>query len=338
MSRIRPNPVRFIFLSLLSVGLALAQTPRIGVVEFYGIREVSESDLREALGVKIGGSLPSSKADVEERLESVSGVVRARLEAACCEDGSAILYVGIDEKGGTHFNYRQAPEADLDLPEEIREKYREFLRSLEEAGRAGNAAEDLTQGHSLLSDPATRAIQQQFVDLAAKYQDELRTVLRTAESEELRAIAAYVIGYTPKKSAIVNDLQYALQDPDDTVRSNAMRSLAALAVLERKDPESGLRISPTWFIEMLNSLAWTDRNNAAVALVTLTEDRNESDLSQLKERALPSLVEMAGWQHLPHALPAYILLGRVAGIPEGELQETWSSGNRAKVIERFKTP
>ncbi|MGH9631939.1 MAG: HEAT repeat domain-containing protein, partial [Bryobacteraceae bacterium] len=322
-------------LIFLSAGLALAQAPRIGLIEFYGVREASKSDLSEAIGVKPGDPLPSSKADVEERLEAVSGVVRARVEAACCEEGQAILYVGIDEKGMHHFNYRLPPEADLDLPEEIKEKYREFLGALEEAGRAGNAAEDLTEGHSLLSDPAARAIQRQFVALAAKHENELRNVLRTAESPELRAIAAYVIGYAPKKKAIVNDLQYALQDPDDTVRSNAMRSLAALAVLERKNPEAGFRIAPTWFIEMLNSVAWTDRNNAAVALVTLTEDRDESDLSQLKDRALPALVEMAGWRHLAHALPAYILLGRIAGMPEKELQDTWSSGNREKVIERF---
>jgi len=80
-------------------------------------------------------------------------------------------------------------------------------------------------------------------------------------------------------------------------------------------PDAQVKISPTWFIEMLNSLVWTDRNNGAVALVNLTESRDAGTLDQLRDRALPSLVEMARWQYLQHALPAYILLGRAAGMP-----------------------
>jgi hypothetical protein len=55
-------------------------------------------------------------------------------------------------------------------------------------------------------------------------------------------------------------------------------------------------------------------------------------LRQLRERTLPSLIEMARWKHLPHALPAYILLGRTAGIPEKELQDSWAKGERERVI------
>ena len=83
---------------------------------------------------------------------------------------------------------------------------------------------------------------------------------------------------------------------------------------------------------MLNSIIWGDRNNAAVALVTLTDTRDEKVLEQLRERALPALAEMAAWKHLPHALPAYILLGRAGGIKEEELQDAWSKGQRNTVI------
>jgi hypothetical protein len=31
---------------------------------------------------------------------------------------------------------------------------------------------------------------------------------------------------------------------------------------------------------------------------------------------------------LTHALPAYILLGRVAGLSENQIQESWSKGER----------
>jgi len=66
-----------------------------------------------------------------------------------------------------------------------------------------------------------RALQEAFVDLATTYPTELRNVLREGANEEQRAMAAYIIGYAPNKMRVVNDLQYALQDPDDTVRNNA---------------------------------------------------------------------------------------------------------------------
>jgi hypothetical protein len=85
---------------------------------------------------------------------------------------------------------------------------------------------------------------------------------------------------------------------------------------------------------MLNSLVWTDRNNAAVALVTLTERRDAAIIEHLRERALPALVEMARWKHLPHALPAFILVGRVAGMREATIQEAWNKEQREPVIRK----
>ncbi len=331
--------LRLLLTSLIAAGLACAQAPRIGIIDFYGLRKVPESKVRKALAVAEGGALPSSKGDVEMRIEEISNVVESRLEAACCDDaGKTILYVGIEEKGSPHFNYREPPTENISLPAEIIPVYAKFLQAVAIASRTGKVAEDLTNGHSLMSDPDVRALQEQFIGFAAKYTEDLRKVLRNGVNEEQRAIAAYVIGYAPNKARVVNDLEYALQDSDDTVRNNAMRSLAAFAVLQRKNPSSEIKISPTWFIEMLNSIIWSDRNNAAVALVTLTDTRDEKILAQLRERALPALTEMASWKHLPHALPAYILLGRAGGMKEEELQNAWSKGERAAVIKRLSTP
>jgi hypothetical protein len=142
-----------------------------------------------------------------------------------------------------------------------------------------------------------------------------------------------VLGYAPSKAGVVDDLQAALRDPDDTVRNNAMRALSAIAVLAAREPSPSLRVSPTWFIEMLDSLIWSDRSTAAVTLVTLTERRDGDILSHLKERSLTTLMEMAQWKHLPHALPAYILLGRVAGMEEEAIRQAWSGGDRGVVVE-----
>jgi hypothetical protein len=304
------------------------------VIEIYGLRQVRAEKIRDALGVKEGEKLPPSKGGAEERMEAVEGVVRARLEAACCEEGRLILYTGIEERSGPRFALRTAPEGDAVLPDEIVAAYRQFLTAAREAGRTGKTSEDLSRGYSLLHHPDAREAQLRFVDLANKHLELLRRVLRESSNEEHRAIAAYVIGYADRKEEILGDVQYALQDPDEAVRANAIRAVAALAVYASKNPQAELKVSPTWLIEMLNSVVWTDRNNAAVALVTLTESRDPGILEQLRNTALPSLREMAGWRHLPHALPPYILLGRALGVPETELQETWRKGERDQLIRR----
>jgi len=301
-------------------------------MDFYGLRKVPESRIRNVLAVREGDPLPPSKGDTEEHLDQIPGVVESHLEAVCCDSGKMILYVGIEEKGAPHFDLHDAPDRDLNLPEDITSTYRRFLEAFEAAVRRDAAAEDLTHGHSLMADPSARAIQQEFIPLAKARLKELRDVLRYSQDEDQRAVAAYVIGYAPQKADIVDSLQNALQDSDAGVRGNATRSMIALAVLAKLDPRAGIKIEPTWFIEMLNSLSWTDRNNALKALQILTDSRDPATLEQVRDRALASLVEMAQWKTLSHALPAFILLGRVAGWSEDQTQAAWTRGDRASVI------
>lgn len=316
-------------LFLAIAGLACAQ-PKIGVIDFYGLHKTPEAKLRQALGVREGDPLPRSKGDTEERIDHISGIVESHLEAVCCEAGQMVLYVGIEEKGAPHFDLREAPDGDLALPEDIRKTYQRFI----DASRPGQRGEDLTEGHALSSNPEAREIQEQFVPIAKQYLPELRHILRDSSDEEQRAIAAYVIGYYEDKKFIVDDLQFALKDADAGVRANAVRGLKALAVYAHLHPEAGVKIEPTWFIEMLNSLSWTDRQQALGVLQILTDGKNQSALDQIRERALGSLVEMARWKSLEHALPAYLLLGRVAGLPDNQVQDAWNRGDREWVISQ----
>ncbi|MFN3325401.1 MAG: HEAT repeat domain-containing protein [Bryobacteraceae bacterium] len=324
-------PTLLLILATAAAPLA-AQVPEIGAIEFYGLRKVPQERLRRALGVREGERLPPSKGDMEERLEQVEGVVRAHVEAACCEEGKAILYVGIDERGGHHYELRPPPVEDLELPSHILEAYARFLDAFGRAARAGDTEEDLREGHILLSNLACRVEQQRFVGIAELNTEILASVLRRAEDPEHRAIAAYIIGYSPKKRMVIPDLQYAMQDPDPAVRTNAIRALHAVAVLGLSDRSQGIRVTPTWFIELLNSLYWKDRHEAVRALVSFTEDRDRGVLDQLRQRSLHALIEMAGWRSLPHALPAYVVLGRVAGIGEKQILESWAKGEREVVL------
>jgi hypothetical protein len=305
--------------------------PVIGTLDFYGLRKVTEAKVRQALGVHEGDVLPPSKGDVEGRLDAIPGVVESHLEAVCCDNGKITLYVGIEERGAPHFELHDVPDGDAELPGEIDSAYRRFLDAYATAARQGYTKEDLTKGYARSEDLATRAIQEMFPSIVADHLPELRATLRNSSDEEQRATAAYVIGYAPDQKSVVNDLQYALRDADPGVRVNAARSLIAFA-------GAGIKVEPTWFIEMLNSLSWTDRTRALAALQILTDSRNQTVLDQIRERALPALVEMARWKTLAHALPAFLLLGRLTSLSDKQIQDAWSRGDRESVIaEALKT-
>lgn len=310
--------------------------PKIGIIDYFGLKKANRERIEKALEVKPGGPLPKSKGEIEGQIELVNNVLRAQLEAVCCENGDAILYVGILEKGGPVFELREPPtDETVRLPEAIVDTWQLFMEQLQNAVREGKAEEDLTNGHSLMQHAAARELQLKFPELVDANLPAVRDVLRKSVDETERAIAAYVIAYTTKKIEIVDDLQYAIQDPDDGVRNNAMRSLASLAVLARLKPATGLAISSTWFVEQMNSMAWSDRNKAAFALVSMTEGRDPRTLNILKERALDSMVDMARWQHLPHALPGFILLARSAGWEEKRIQDAWAAGTHKAAVDEI---
>lgn len=323
-------------LLVLSGSAPVTAQPRIAELEIFGVRKTPLERIRRVLNVKPGDPLPRSKGDLEEKLGAIAGVVQARLEAWCCEDGKAVLYVGILEKGAVGFEYRPEPAGDAVLPEEVVAAYRGFTSALNRAVAEGDTEEDLTRGHSLMKNINCRVAQERFVGLAQLYPQLLRLVLRESPEPEHRAIAAYVIGYAESKRAVVEDLQAALRDPDEGVRANAARALKAIAVLAASDPELGIRVETTWFVEMLNSVVLSDRLEGLRALLQFTEKPAESTLKHIRERALPSLFEMARWKHLQHALPAYLLLGRVAVAPEAEMQQAWVRGEREKMLENLR--
>ena len=326
--------VHFLALLLLAPTLSLAQYPPIGIIDFYGLRKVSAEEVGNLLGIQKGDAFPSSKqADLERRLAGIPGVVKAHLELVCCEADKAILYVGIQETGALRLLFRKPPKSHLALPQGIVKTYRQFENALQEAVLKGDAADDISQGHSLMANPAARALQERFVVYAGQYRQDLHRVLRHSADAEQRAVAAWVIGYTPKKTAAVDDLEYAIRDSDDGVRNNAMRALWAIASFAKRRPELGIRIPPAPFIGLLNSIVWSDRNKAMAVLDPLTWDRDAQALRELRDGALLSLAEMARWKSMGHAMAAYVLLGRVGGLSEQEIAESWSRGERERVIK-----
>ena len=321
-------------IALLVAASAVAQAPQIGEINFYGLHKVTPAQILSTLHLRAGGPLPPSKGELEDLLEKIPGVVLARVEAVCCEGPEAALFIGIEERGAPHPAFRSQPESSATLPDPLLETYQRFLEAVERAALKGNAGEDLTAGHSQMADREARACQEQFAAFATEHVDELRDVLRNSSEPAHRAAAAVVIGYGPKKREIVNDLQYALQDPEPAVRASAARSLAAVAVLAGRQPELEIHIEPTWFLEMLNSIVLSDRMESAKALLILTDGSNQAALARIRESGLGPLAEMARWKTPRYALPPFLLLGRAGGMSDAQIHELWQKGDREAVIRQ----
>jgi hypothetical protein len=193
-----------------------------------------------------------------------------------------------------------------------------------------------------MADSETRAIQEKFRPLVARDLLLIDRVLRESADPEQRTAAAYILQYTPRgphtTKIMVDALQYALRDREENVRSNAMRALKAVAIGAKLHPDQEIRLEPTWFIELMNSIVYSDRRDAALALVNLTESRDPGTLTLLRGRALESVLEMAKWQDLKTALPAFILAGRLAGIEEKDIGQAWVGGQREEVLAAASSP
>jgi hypothetical protein len=327
-SKIAVN-VFFLFLLLVS---ARGQAPPVGIIDFYGLRTVSESQVRGALQLKEGGNLPSSRKDVEKRLAGLPNVERARLNAICCEAGKLILYIGIQEKGASILKFRPAPRGKVVLPEEIIKVVNDFYKALSEAVQKGEVEEDDSSGHSLMKNAEVRAAQEKFLPLANRNLPLLRQVLYRSSNAEHRAFAAQLIAYYDDKNSIVKDLVYGMSDENEAVRNSSIRALGVLARYALNSPKKKISVPAASFIDLLNSLEWTDRNKASLALWQLTEKRDRNTLLSLRKNALESLIEMSRWKTAGHALSSFVLLARIGGVPEDEIMKLWESGEREKVI------
>ena len=179
--------------------------PVVGAIDYYGFNKVQRETIRKIVNVKEGDRFPSSKAEAEERILQNGGVAEAHLEAVCCSDGKLILYIGIEERGGAHFDVREPPEGESILPEEVTTAYQQYRGALENAAHNGITSEDLTQGYSLSADPDVRALQQKFPALVKKYSGALREVLRSSFDENQRMAAVTLLAYNATRRESVTD-------------------------------------------------------------------------------------------------------------------------------------
>jgi hypothetical protein len=319
-------------LTLFSLGQADFQMPSIQTIDFYGLRTVTQAQVRKALQIKEGDAPPESTLPAQLRVEAIDRVIHARLNFVCCEKGKTTLYVGIQEQDVPSLEFRPAPTGAVRLPFDVPPAGAAFDTAFQRAMEGGDHAEDQSAGHSLMHFQEARVAQQKFITLAALHPAILHDVLRNSADARQRALAAQILAYAADKRDVVADLIYATRDPDDGVRNNSTRALWLIAKFAQRKPELGIQVPPTVFIDLLNSLVWTDRNKSSDALMETTFNHDPAVLAEIRAKALPSLVEMARWKAISHAQPAIFLLGRIGGMSEDDIQAAIDRGDRQAVI------
>lgn len=330
---------------LFLVTTSEGQLPPVGIIDFYGLRSVSEKDVLSVLKIKKGDDAIEAIKSMEENkklLKSLPNVEDVSMSLICCDDfeGKSMIFVGIREKGVPVLSFRAAPQAKIQLPEIVIKAGEDFQKAFLKAVENQDFSEDDSQGHALFGNKETRSIQERFIVLASRHLKILRRVLRRSSDARQRALAAQIIAYSKDKKGIVGDLVFGMNDPDSGVRNDSTRGLIILAKYARANPGLGIKIPMTVFVRMLNSLEWTDRNKSAGALDVITEKRDLTLLAALKRESLASLIEMARWKNPGHAQSAFNILGRIGGFSENEIKELWKAEDRErqiqKVLERLK--
>jgi hypothetical protein len=311
---------------------AAAQPTSVGAVDFYGARTVARDRLQRALGVRVGDSVSTSNATLSQRLLAVPGVAEADVTLVCCLDGRSMIFAGIRESGQRGLAFHAAPTGIARLPREVESAGAAFDSAFMLAVRAGDFAEDVSQGHALMHFAAAHAAQERFIPLAAQYVGQLRDVLRHSADANERALASRVMAYVADKRTVIDDLELAMRDPDSEVRNNATRALWLIARLGQQTPALGIQVPPQPFVDLLNSVVWSDRNKSSFALMELTQPRDPSLLRALRTGALPSLIDIARWTSRNHAMPGIVILGRIGAMPDSAIFARLQSGDVSAVI------
>lgn len=334
---------RHFFLSILFVlfyKASLAQNFKVGSVEVYGNRKIATGTVLGHLTIKAGDSIAAANFNrdaIIATLKKIAGVKYATINPVCCDtSGNMMLFIGIGETSDVILKLRTAPTADIQLPQEAITAYRNFSIQLDSAMQNRQGTEDDSNGYALMNYPPARYEQNKFVGIAGKYFTQLVKVLHYSKYAEQRAAAAQIIAYAANRKMVVAQLLFAADDPDEETRNNAVRALGILGGYASLHPGENIIIPSGPFIKMLNSIVWTDRNKGAGVLLQLTQSRNLKLLQEIKQYALPSIIEMAKWQDRSHAIYSFFILGRIAGVSEEKLSAHYDSPGWPEMVNAME--
>lgn len=315
--------------------VAQLEDARVGIVDFYGLEGLDVEQLRASITAHRGERFvwPGTRDRLLDEAAKAAGRPVTHFSPVCCDDsGSWILYLGFS-RGDPSADLRPKPTGDAALPPHLIGLYDEFMAILPASLKhSAGRADDYSKGYSVSLYEPMRALQLRMREAAITREATILRVLASAADDKHRSAAALLAGYTTHSKRQIEALVGASRDPNSTVRNNATRGLGVLAAT----PAFARLIPPEPFIEKLSSPVWSDRNKGLMLLEPLTRDRNANVLLAIEAKAVDALIEMARWRFTGHAGNAIRLLGRIARIPEAEVERAAVAGNAEAVIRKVQ--
>jgi hypothetical protein len=325
---------------ILFIGSALAQEKSliVGEIEFFGYAGLNLARIKAALPLREGDALaiqdfPATKEKINQSVKYETDHDTTNIAFTCCDNhGNLMIFVGLPGALTQPAEYNTAPKGSARLPRGIVKLYERAMDLNAEAAQK-QPGEDRSKGYGLSAYVPMREVQLSLRRWALRNAPLIRQVLRSAADPGERQAAAYALGYAQQSRTQTGALVKASHDVDDTVRNNAVR---ALVVLSFSSERASAWIPIRDFARMLNSGVWSDRNKAGGLLNNLSRHRSPELLRMLRSEALESLLEMARWRNRSHASDAMMILGRIAGIEEGRLEQLAAAGDIDTIIKELK--
>lgn len=299
---------------------------KISTVDYFGESDIDTIQLANIASALEGNDLRSGEALLRSELGKMKGVGQFTLKKVCCDANGVNIFVGLSSEKNLSKVRQRRTFTPAALPHNFFKTYQEYLTKLKVAVEKGESDDNLDHGYSLMKNEAVRALQVSLPDMVSPHQKMIAEVMCHSDQEEHRAAAAFLLGYCKNKSVSLRGFKDALNDPSPDVRNNVLRAMTAILVSEKQSVSRLMRAARSRIMEMLHSLEWTDRDKAMFALVAITERREQSFLDKLKRKAGSALEQMSKWKSRPHAMMAYVLLGRVAGKADEQIFQDWQAG------------
>ena len=125
-----PRLKLLLFLSFGLVGTAAEKVrpeETVGTLDFFGLRRVTETEVRSVLKLKEGDAFQRSAVKtIAAELEKIPGVSKATVTPITVDGtGKLRVFIGLQEEGAAGFTFHDAPHGEQRLPEHLAQIFRD---------------------------------------------------------------------------------------------------------------------------------------------------------------------------------------------------------------------
>lgn len=302
------------------------ETIKIEGIYFYGYEGLDiekiekEFSLKAGMNTDVNDWFMNKTPALKREIEKLTGAEATDAALIHTKEGT-IVFVGLPGKSNSKpESYNKLGTKRIPAPENVSKTYIEMTELLPAA-----------VSKKKQSDVDAYAAKRKELEAAGLA--ERAALLQAVESNNNmdRIAASYTLGLIANKQEELEALVKLADDPDSTVRNNSTREIGELLY---KKPELAKYVPSRRYIEMVNSPTWTDRNKAMFVLEGLTKSRDQKILNELREKSLASLKEMCKWPS-GYSESAIELLGRIAGIPEEQLEAMKQNNDATQVLKEL---